>query len=62
MKYTKANSGVLMSLLAIAALIAPAGAQSAYVSGAPSLSAYNSVADSPDDSQGAMITIRSRVN
>jgi len=62
MKYTKANSALLTGLLAFAVLIAPAWAQSAYISGAPSLSAYNSATDSPDDPQGAMITIRSRVN
>ena len=40
-------------------------AQSAYVSGAPSLSAYNAAAPrltNPDDPQNSMITLHARVN
>jgi Ca-activated chloride channel family protein len=62
MKYTRANLG-WMAVLVV--LLAPSWAQSTYMSGAPKLNAYNSASpptDSPDDPQGAMITIHSRVN
>jgi Ca-activated chloride channel homolog len=65
MKYTKANLRLITVLLAFAVLVGPTWAQSSYISGAPSLSTDNSgnaPADSPDDPQGAMITIRARVN
>lgn len=64
MKYTKLSVALMTFLLAFSALLTPARAQSTYVSGSPSLSAYNSgdAAADADDPQGAMITIRSRVN
>jgi Ca-activated chloride channel homolog len=65
MKYTRANLGCMAVLAALILLVTPSWGQSTYVSGAPSLNAYNSAnpaADSPDDPQGAMITIHSRVN
>lgn len=65
MKYTRANLGWVAVLLALTLLAAPSWAQSTYVSGAPSLNAYNSAnsaTDNPDDPQGAMITLHSRVN
>src|ERR1041385_4121892 len=63
MKYTSAISGILTLLLATFASVAPSLAQSAYVSGAPSLDAYNAPANGSDDPQSSVITtIRARVN
>ncbi len=64
MKYTKSILGFI-ALLAVTGLARPAVAQSAYTSGAPSLSAYNAAsltADNPDDPQTALVTIHARVN
>jgi len=68
MKYTNSIFRILTPLLAIFAWVAPSTAQSAYASGAPSLSAYD-VAGSPTanptenaDDQSSMITLHARVN
>jgi Ca-activated chloride channel homolog len=66
MKYTNPTIRVVTLLLATFLFAAPSWAQSSsYVSGAPSLSAYNAgtgAADNPDDPQSAMITLHARVN
>jgi Ca-activated chloride channel family protein len=65
MKYTRTYFRLLALLLAAATLAAPARAQSAYAIGAASLNAFSAgsaSADTPDDPQSAMITIRARVN
>jgi Ca-activated chloride channel family protein len=65
MKYTNPYRRLLVLLLAVAGLTGMVWAQSAYVSAAPSLNAYNAASvstDTPDDPQNAMITIRARVN
>ena len=60
MKYTKWVLGLAALFLATFVWIAPAGAQSAYMSGAPRLNA-SSAADVTDDPQ-TMITLHARVN
>lgn len=63
MKYTNRVLGLLA--LGLATFFPAAQAQSAYASGALSLSAYNAPnvgTDDTDDSQGAVITLHSRVN
>ncbi len=66
MKYTNPTIRLVTLLLATFLLVAQSRAQSSYyVSGAPSLSAYNAgsgAADNPDDPQSAMITLHARVN
>jgi VWFA-related protein len=66
MKYTHPTIRLLTLLLATFLFVAQSRAQSSYVSGAPSLSAYNSgnaaVTDSDDEPQSAMITLHARVN
>jgi Ca-activated chloride channel homolog len=64
MKYTNSISCVAAVFLATLIGVAPSRAQSAYVSGAPSLSAYNtaSATTEADDPQGSMITLHARVN
>jgi VWFA-related protein len=65
MKYTKATFRLAALLLATFMLVAQSSAQSAYVSGAPSLSAYNAgstAVENPDDPQSSMITLHARVN
>jgi Ca-activated chloride channel homolog len=68
MKYTNSIFRILTPLLAIFVWVAPSRAQSAYASGAPSLSAYNAAGsptanptDNADD-QSSMITLHARVN
>jgi VWFA-related protein len=64
MKYT--NSIFRLASLSLAVLLwaAPSGAQSAYLTGTPNLSALSagSTSDSPDDPQGTIVTLHSRVN
>jgi Ca-activated chloride channel homolog len=72
MKYTNSHFRLLALVLAAATVLPPAHAQSSYKSTSddPTLNAYNagsssadtSSADTPDDPQNAMITIRARVN
>jgi Ca-activated chloride channel homolog len=64
MKYTNSIFRLLTLSLATFIWVAQARAQSAYVSGAPSLRAYNtaSAADNADDPQSAVITLHARVN
>ncbi|MFZ0862546.1 MAG: VWA domain-containing protein [Candidatus Sulfotelmatobacter sp.] len=64
MKYTNWIFRLGTLFLATFLWVAPSRAQSAYVSGSPSLSAYNTAnaADSADDPQSAMITLHARVN
>ena len=65
MKYTNSTFRLLALLLATFLSVASSWAQSSYVSGAPSLSAYNAGAgttENPDDPQSAMITLHARVN
>lgn len=65
MKYTNWTLRLLTLLLAIFLSAAQSRAQSAYVSGAPSLSAYNAgsgTAENADDPPSAMITLHARVN
>jgi VWFA-related protein len=63
MKYTSTIFRTVALMLATFFAVAPAVAQSAYMSGAPTLSAYaaNAPAESTDD-QSSLITIRTRVN
>jgi len=61
MKYTNWIFRLLTLVLATFVWVAPSRAQSAYMSGAPSLNAANA-ADSTDDPQSAMITLHARVN
>jgi VWFA-related protein len=60
MKYTNWVLGLAALFLATFAWVVPAGAQSSYMSGAPSLKASNA-ADVTDDPQ-TMITLHARVN
>jgi Ca-activated chloride channel homolog len=64
MKYTNPTFRLVTLLLATFLSVAQARAQSAYVSGAPSLSAYNAGAGTAEnsDDQGGMITLHARVN
>jgi Ca-activated chloride channel family protein len=65
MKYTNPTIRLVTLLLATFLLVAQSRAQSSYVSGAPSLSAYNAgsgAAENPDDPQSAIITLHARVN
>ncbi len=65
MKYTNGRLRLLTILLATFALLSQARAQSAYTSGAPSLSSYTAATattDNSDDPQNALITIHARVN
>jgi len=66
MKYTNHTIRVVTLLLATFLCVAQSRAQSAYISGAPSLNAYNAgsaaAANSDDDPQSAMITLHARVN
>jgi Ca-activated chloride channel homolog len=64
MKYTSTIFGTVALMLATFFAVAPAAAQSSYMSGAPSLSAFaaaNAPAENADD-QSSLITIRTRVN
>ena len=64
MKYTSAIFGTAALMLATFFAVAPAAAQSAYMSGAPTLSAFTAAkppAEGTDD-QSSLITIRTRVN
>ncbi len=64
--YTNAPLRPLLTLLLATIFLAgQSRAQSAYASGTPSLSAYNSAnlaTENPDDPQSAMITLHARVN
>jgi VWFA-related protein len=65
MKYTTAIFRFLPLLLAVAGLASQSQAQAAYASDSPNLSAFNTAApaaDSPDEPQGPITTIHSRVN
>jgi VWFA-related protein len=63
MKYTNAIFRSLALLLATATVASQVHAQTAYVSDAASLSAYNAATTTADDDpQGAIVTIHSRVN
>src|ERR1700686_897366 len=64
MKYTNSILALVPVFLATLVCVAPSRAQSAYTSGAPSLSAYNtaSATTEADDPQGSMITLHARVN
>jgi Ca-activated chloride channel homolog len=65
MKYTNSHFRLLALVLTAATVFPTAHAQSAYAAGEPSLNAYNAggtSADTPDDPQSAMVTIRARVN
>jgi VWFA-related protein len=64
MKYTSTISTILSLALATFFMVAAAQAQSAYVSGAPNMSAFaaNSSTENSDDPQNSMITIHSHVN
>jgi Ca-activated chloride channel family protein len=65
MKYTNPTIRLVTLLLATFLLVAQSRAQSSYVSGEPSLSAYNAGSgptDNPDDPQSAIITLHARVN
>jgi VWFA-related protein len=66
MKYTNRIFGLFTIFLATFLWVAQSRAQSAYVLGAPSLSAYNSAKaadhDNADDPQNTMITLHARVN
>jgi Ca-activated chloride channel homolog len=65
MKYTNSTFRLLALSLATFVSAAPLWAQSSFVSGAPSLSAYNAGAgttENPDDPQSSMITLHARVN
>ena len=69
MKYTNPTFRLLTLLLATFLSVAQSRAQSAYVSGAPSLSAFTATAgrtentpENADDPQSAMITLHARVN
>src|SRR5579864_9093824 len=61
MKYTNRVLGLLTLFVATFVSVMPSAAQSAYMSGAPSLNASNAP-DLGDDSQNAMITLHARVN
>jgi hypothetical protein len=65
MKYTNSIFRLLTPFLATFICMAQSRAQSAYASGAPSLSAYHAasgVADNADDPQSTVITLHARVN
>src|SRR5258708_17539632 len=69
MKYTNPTFRVAAILLATFVWVGQSPAQSAYISGAPTLSASNTGSGGPgnsnadsDDSQSAMITLHARVN
>lgn len=65
MKYTNLTLRVATLFLATLLSGAPLSAQSAYVSGAPNLNAYNAPAnpiENADDPQSSMITLHARVN
>ena len=64
MKYTKWVLGLAALFLATFAWVAPVGAQSAYMSGAPNMGSYSATnaADATDDPQNSMITLHARVN
>jgi len=65
MKYTNTTLRLLALFLATMAWVGQSRAQSAYVSGAPSLNAYNTTsagAANSDDPQTGMITLHARVN
>ncbi len=65
MKYTNPTIRLVTLLLATFLLVAQSRAQSPYVSGAPSLSAYNAgsgAAENSDDPQSSIITLHARVN
>ena len=72
MKYTNSILQVFALLVATFAMAGQSQAQSAYASGAPSLSAYTTdttgssadshPADEPDDPQSALVTLHARVN
>jgi Ca-activated chloride channel homolog len=65
MKYTNWTLRLLTLLLATFLAVAQSQAQSGYVSGAPSLSAYRGAggaAENSDEPQSAIVTLHSRVN
>jgi VWFA-related protein len=63
MKYTNWNSRFFILFLATLAGVAPLCAQSAYVSGLPTLNASNATAAAnSDDPQSSIITLHARVN
>ena len=64
MKYTRTISSILRLTVATFFAVAPVAAQSAYVSGAPNVSALaaNTGTENPDDPQNSVITIHARVN
>src|SRR6266571_4414299 len=65
MKYTNPTFRLLIVFLATFVGVAPSRAQSAYVSGAPNLNAYNTgrtAVENGDDPQSSMITLHARVN
>ena len=69
MKYTRTTFRVLAVMLATFATAAASRAQSAYVTGAPNATAYETAsvasanpADTPDDPQNSIITLHARVN
>src|SRR5947209_17423514 len=62
MKYTNWNSRFFTLFLATLAGAAPLRAQSAYISGLPTLNASNATASAADEPQNSMITLHARVN
>jgi len=63
MKYTRVIFGIVALLGATFSLVAPALAQSAYMSGAPHAGTYETAnATTAADDQSSLITIRTRVN
>src|SRR5947209_17894357 len=62
MKYTNWNSRFFTLFLATLAGAAPLRAQSAYISGVPTLNASNATASAADEPQNSMITLHARVN
>ena len=65
MKYTNLTLRLFSVFLATILWVGQSRAQSAYASGAPSLSAYNAAgtaAENADDPQSALITLHARVN
>jgi VWFA-related protein len=62
MKYTNLTFQLLVIVAVVAAFAVFSPAQSSYASGAPSASSFTNAADISDDPQGAIITIRKRVD
>src|SRR5437899_6539620 len=62
MKYTNWNSRFFTLFLATLAGAAPLRAQSAYISGVPTLNASNATASAADEPQNSLTTLHARVN